>query len=95
MMRLSGLLIITFMYSIAYKVFHSGQGAQGLLGEVSKQTLDTIFGSHKDDVVVKQILDKGVAQHADAINNNTGTPNLSVTRGSGILDNKGKGLSGH
>lgn len=88
---ISGLLIITLIYSIAYKVFHSGQGAQGLLGEASKQTLDTIFGSHKDDIVVKQILDKGVAQHADGINN---TPNLNATRGSGILDNKGKGLSG-
>lgn len=50
----------------AFEVFHTGQGAQGILGKPSKQQLDTIFGTHNDTAVVEQILEKGELQSATA-----------------------------
>lgn len=31
----------------SFDVFHTGQGAQGLLGRASKQHLDSVFGTSK------------------------------------------------
>jgi hypothetical protein len=77
----------------AFQIFHSGQGAQGILGKPSNQQLDTVFGSHKDIDVVKIVLEKGTAQAGDGISSGTfGTTN--ATRGSAVIDSKGKGLQG-
>ncbi|PWN50150.1 DUF1960-domain-containing protein [Violaceomyces palustris] len=46
----------------SFEVFHTGQGAQGIMGRPSKQQLDTIFGTHTDTDVVLQILEKGQFQ---------------------------------
>lgn len=46
----------------SFDVFHTGQGAQGIMGRPSKQQLDTVFGSHTDTDVVLQILEKGQLQ---------------------------------
>ncbi|KAK4054763.1 hypothetical protein OIV83_000687 [Microbotryomycetes sp. JL201] len=43
----------------SFEVFHSGQGAQGLLARPSKQQLDAVFGTTKEDEIVQQILEKG------------------------------------
>ncbi|KAM0793077.1 hypothetical protein ACM66B_000560 [Microbotryomycetes sp. NB124-2] len=43
----------------SFDVFHSGQGAQGLLARPSKQQLDSVFGTTNDDEIVTQILEKG------------------------------------
>lgn len=64
----------------AFKVFHSAQGAQGLLGTPSKQQLDTVFGTHKDVEVVEFMLKNGKEQSADGIH--TSGTNLNHSRGS-------------
>ncbi|WFD03705.1 peroxisome-assembly ATPase [Malassezia obtusa] len=46
----------------SFHVYHSGQGTQGLLGQVSKQQLDSVFGSHKDDAIIA-VLQNGHLQH--------------------------------
>ena len=43
----------------SFDVFHSGQGSQGVLGRPSKQELDSVFGTTKDDEIVEIILTKG------------------------------------
>ncbi|KAN0064158.1 hypothetical protein ACQY0O_003325 [Thecaphora frezii] len=48
----------------AFQVFHSGQGAQGLLGRVSKQQLDAVFGTTKEDDAVVTVLERGQLQAA-------------------------------
>ncbi|KXN92306.1 SDO1-like protein C21C3.19 [Leucoagaricus sp. SymC.cos] len=84
----------------SYSVYHTGQGTQGLQMRPSKQQLDTIFGTHKDTDVVEFILKNGRTQHGDLdpnvyINSSgKGMPALNASRGSGVIDNRGKGLSG-
>ena len=51
----------------AFDVFHSGQGHQGKLGKASKQQLETIFGTSRDDDVIKFILEKGNIQGSGEI----------------------------
>jgi hypothetical protein len=68
---------------IAFNVFHSTQGSQGLLGKPSNQQLETVFGSHKDVDVVTKILKEGREQKGDLASTGTGTfSNLNVSRGS-------------
>ncbi|EPQ27637.1 uncharacterized protein PFL1_04775 [Pseudozyma flocculosa PF-1] len=50
----------------SFQVFHTGQGAQGIMGQPSKQQLDTVFGTHKDDEVAKILLERGQLQSANA-----------------------------
>ncbi|CAO1625410.1 unnamed protein product [Jaminaea pallidilutea] len=50
----------------SFQIFHTGQGAQGIMGHPSKQQLDSDFGTHKDVDVVTQILEKGELQAASA-----------------------------
>jgi len=76
----------------SYDVFHTGQGAQGILGKASHQQLDTIFGSHKDIDVIQILLEKGTAQASEGISSGGGT--LNAARGSAIVDSRGKGNSG-
>jgi hypothetical protein len=78
--------------AIAFQVFHSTQGSQGILGKPSKQQLDTVFHTTNDIDVVKAILEKGKEQSGNGFNSGTG--NTNMTRGSFSIDNKGKGLSG-
>lgn len=78
--------------SVAFSIFHSGQGNQGILGAPSKQQLDTVFGTHKDIDVMQILLEKGTAQAGDGITGGTYITNAS--RGSGVIDSKGKGLTG-
>ncbi|OAX44047.1 DUF1960-domain-containing protein [Rhizopogon vinicolor AM-OR11-026] len=78
----------------SFKVFHSGQGAQGILGTPSKQQLDTVFGTTKDINVVTVILEKGKEQSGNGYNTGTGGVSTNIARGSFTIDSKGKGLSG-
>ena len=43
----------------------SRQGAQGSLDTASHATLDNEFGTHVDEEVIKQIIEKGTLQEAD------------------------------
>ncbi|KAF8622088.1 hypothetical protein AX15_007232 [Amanita polypyramis BW_CC] len=76
----------------SFQVFHSSQGAQGLLGTPSHQQLDNIFGTHKDNDVVSVILQKGSEQQSDGIRSDFGTTNLA--RGSAVLGNGGRNVTG-
>jgi hypothetical protein len=40
-------------------------GAQGTFDSASKATLDNEFGTHIDDEVIKQILEKGALQESE------------------------------
>jgi len=73
-------------------VLHSGQGKQGIQGTPSKQQLDTIFGTYDMDAVMEKILEMGTVQAASGIGKNT--PITNAARGSGVIDSKGKGLTG-
>ena len=79
-----------FILYEAFTVFHSGQGAQGILLKPSQQQLDTVFGTHKDVDVVTFILNNGKSQHGGAISS-SGT--LNIARGSAVVD-RSKGLTG-
>ncbi|KAK0569182.1 hypothetical protein OC861_001218 [Tilletia horrida] len=50
----------------AFEIFHSTQGAQGHLNRTSKQELDAIFGSTKEDDCVTHVLQKGTLQITSA-----------------------------
>ncbi|KAI0070503.1 DUF1960-domain-containing protein [Panus rudis PR-1116 ss-1] len=76
----------------AFDVFHSTQGAQGLLGRPSKQQLENDFGSSRDDEVVAAILEKGKEETSGGIA--TGTVATNLSKGSFAVDTKGKSLTG-
>ncbi|SHO79273.1 Uncharacterized protein MSYG_3623 [Malassezia sympodialis ATCC 42132] len=45
-----------------FQIFSSGQGSQGIMGQLSKQELHTVFGtSNTDDAIVK-LLEAGTLQ---------------------------------
>ncbi|KAK0558045.1 hypothetical protein OC846_000037 [Tilletia horrida] len=50
----------------SFEIFHSTQGAQGHLNRTSKQELDAIFGSTKEDDCVTHVLQKGTLQITSA-----------------------------
>ncbi|KAF6762212.1 ribosome maturation protein [Ephemerocybe angulata] len=52
----------------SFSVFHSSQGAQGLLGKPSNQQLETVFGTSKDVDVVTKILEGGREQKVNGLN---------------------------
>ncbi|KAG9040089.1 hypothetical protein FRB95_000018 [Tulasnella sp. JGI-2019a] len=75
------------LYYLAFDIFHSGQGAQGQMGKVSKQMLDTVFGTSKDDEAVKILLERGTYQEGASLSKNTGDTNMG--RGSGNVGSRG------
>ncbi|CAH7682910.1 ribosome maturation protein [Phakopsora pachyrhizi] len=48
-----------------FEVFHTGQGAQGLLSRPSRQELETVFGSSNDVEVITTVLEKGRLETSD------------------------------
>ncbi|WFD41507.1 peroxisome-assembly ATPase [Malassezia psittaci] len=59
----------------AFHVYHTGQGTQGILGQVSKQQLDTVFGTHKQDEAVMAVLQNGHLQHGKMRNRDKSSRN--------------------
>ncbi len=91
---LESIIILCSWIHLAFQIFFSNQGAQGILGKPSNQQLENVFGSHKDTDVVEQILKKGVAQAADGIKSSSfGATNAGI--GSVSVDTRGKGLRGN
>lgn len=43
----------------AFAIYHSSQGNQGKLGQASKQQLENVFGSSRDDEAAQQMLERG------------------------------------
>jgi hypothetical protein len=77
--------------SLAFQIFFSDQGAQGILGHASKQQLENVFNTSKDTECVEQILKKGKSQSGEI---HTQTFMTNATKGSAVIDSKGKGLTG-
>ena len=49
-----------------FKIFCThGQGNQGILDQASKSSLENEFGTHNEDDVIKQILEKGDVQEGE------------------------------
>ncbi|CAL1700454.1 unnamed protein product [Somion occarium] len=71
----------------SFEIFHSTQGAQGILGRPSHQQLENEFGTHKDLDVALQILEKGKLEASSGIDTSTIGTNLS--KGSFSLDTRG------
>ncbi len=51
----------------AFDIFYSEQGNQGYLGRASKQQLDTIFDTTKQDEAVKKVLELGKVKQGEAL----------------------------
>ncbi|KAG8981726.1 hypothetical protein FRB90_007054 [Tulasnella sp. 427] len=51
----------------SYDIFHSGQGAQGILGKASKQEIETVFGVKKDVDALEILLSKGTLQTGERL----------------------------
>ncbi|GAA6011901.1 hypothetical protein JCM8202_004192 [Rhodotorula sphaerocarpa] len=71
----------------SFDVFHTGQGSQGIMQRASKQDLDTVFGTTKDDEIVEQILTKGQIKASEgpdrfATKNDQRSGNFQVSGGS-------------
>ncbi|KAH9076999.1 DUF1960-domain-containing protein [Lactarius deliciosus] len=72
----------------SFEIFSSNQGPQGLLCRPSKQQLDTVFGTHVDDDVIQQILDKGKVEASENLaSEKWGSKNDS--KGSAFVDTRG------
>lgn len=85
--------VLSFDALIAFQVFFSNQGSQGILHKPSRQQLENVFETHKDVDVVSFILQKGVAQSGEGIqNSNFGSTNAN--KGSFSIDTRGKTLTG-
>ncbi|KAF9266347.1 DUF1960-domain-containing protein [Marasmius fiardii PR-910] len=72
----------------SFSVFHSNQGAQGILGQASKQQLENTFGSSKDIDVVQKILESGKSQTGKISEK---TFQTTAAKGSAVIDTRGKG----
>ena len=83
---------MSYSILLAFSVFFSNQGTQGILGKASNQQLDSVFGTHKDVDVVEQLLHKGREQNSEGISSGLGATNLA--KGSFAVDTRGKSLSG-
>jgi len=78
----------------SFEIFHSSsQSSEGYL-RPSKQQLENTFGTSKDIDVVQKLLERGKEQSAEGFHSREGGFSKNPTRGSAVLDNKGKGLSG-
>ncbi|KAH7417349.1 shwachman-Bodian-diamond syndrome protein [Cadophora sp. MPI-SDFR-AT-0126] len=51
----------------SFKVFVTKQGKQGTLDGASNQTLETEFGTSKDEEVIKLIIEKGIMQETEGM----------------------------
>ncbi|KAJ1308901.1 hypothetical protein OPQ81_004587 [Rhizoctonia solani] len=65
----------------SFAVFHSSTGHTGQWGKASKQQLEGVFSTAREEEVVKQILDKGVSKTGKGFGLKPGDTNLS--QGSG------------
>lgn len=46
----------------SFQIMTSGQGQQGIMGQVSKQQLDAVFGTTKEDEAIVKLLEQGTMQ---------------------------------
>jgi ribosome maturation protein Sdo1 len=75
----------------SFDVFHSGQGSQGKMMRPSKQQLDSIFGTTREEEVVEQILSKGELKAGEGYGKELS--GLNPARGGTSIDTRGSGGS--
>jgi len=63
------------------------------MGKPSQQQLDNVFNTHNDVEVITIVLQKGIAQASEAIHSG-GSGTTNATRGSAVINTKGKGNTG-
>lgn len=73
---------------IAFNIFSSNQGPQGLLLRPSKQEMDNVFGTSVDVEVIEQILEKGKEEASESLTSGKGG-SKNDSRGSAFLDSRG------
>ncbi|KAL1739994.1 ribosome maturation protein [Schizophyllum fasciatum] len=79
----------------AFEVYFSNQGNQGILGRASKQQLDSVFGTTKDDEVVTKVLEAGITRVGDKFDRELGVKlGRNAAVGGNTIDTRGKGHSG-
>ncbi|KDQ64416.1 hypothetical protein JAAARDRAFT_187743 [Jaapia argillacea MUCL 33604] len=83
----------TDLHDLAFQVFFSNQGNQGILGHASKQQLETVFGVSKDVDVLPLILKDGKEQAGEGIHNSRSAA-TNLTKGSSVIDTRGAGSRG-
>jgi len=73
----------------SFQVFHCLQGAQGnhKMGSATRQTLETVFGTAREDEVARMVLERGEVQSGNGFNSGTG---VNAARGSFTIDTKAK-----
>ncbi|GAA5890281.1 hypothetical protein JCM8208_002763 [Rhodotorula glutinis] len=76
----------------SFDVFHTGQGSQGILARPSKQELETVFETTKEDDIVEIILTKGQIKSSDTPHQWTGK---NDSKSGGYQTSLGSGKSGH
>ncbi|GAA5842447.1 hypothetical protein JCM9279_005386 [Rhodotorula babjevae] len=76
----------------SFDVFHTGQGSQGILARPSKQELETVFETTKEDEIVEIILTKGQIKSSDTPHQWTGK---NDSKSGGYQTSLGSGKSGH
>ncbi|GAA5926810.1 hypothetical protein JCM3775_007046 [Rhodotorula graminis] len=76
----------------SFDVFHTGQGSQGILARPSKQELDAVFETTKEDEIVEIILTKGQIKSGDTPHQWTGK---NDSKSGGYQTSLGSGKSGH
>ncbi|KIO30972.1 hypothetical protein M407DRAFT_47299, partial [Tulasnella calospora MUT 4182] len=57
----------SYSLSGTFDIFHSGQGAQGLLGKASKQELAAAFDVSNETEALEILLNKGALQSGDKL----------------------------
>ena len=46
----------------SFQILSSGQGQQGIMGQISKQQMDAVFGTTKEDEAIIKVLEHGTMQ---------------------------------
>jgi len=75
----------------SFNIYHSNQGAQGILRTPSKQQLESTFGTSKDVEVIQYMLGHGKEQPAEGFK---ATATKNVARSSVTIDTRGKSSFG-
>lgn len=78
-------------HHLAFEVFISSQGSQGILGQASKQQLENTFGTSKDIDVAEQLLKQGSLKSGDDFSDDHILKNIA--KGGYSMDLKGSGGS--
>jgi hypothetical protein len=67
----------------SFQIMTSGQGQQGIMGQVSKQEIHTVFGTNKEDEAIVMLLERGTLQAGTLKGNDLSGRSAKGSGGSG------------